>query len=571
MNDTVEDYKKYLSGLEYNQSLLINGRGYYETIDAVIAMIGGDQWRNSKETDLPKPVFNILEPIEAFKVANIASTDIKVKFEPVEYREDGSMDNEIVASEILTTEVNAVLDEFGLEHKQRDLLADGFETGDYAVHVIYDAQAKLFEGKKGDYKGKIKIEIVDGQNVMYGNPNCTDIEKQPYVLVVGRDLVSNLQSEMKAFKKQNGTVQEDLEYTYMAGDNGKKELKGDKYGKALYIVMYQRLKDGTIGVSKFTETTYIYKDVKMGLLYYPVALGNWKKNKNCYHGVGGASGVIPNQIAINKLFASYIYHTQLTAFPTLIFDSKAIGGAWTSQIGVPVALNLEQGQRLEDAAQYLSTGAIATSISSIIDLIKTYTMELMGANDAALGNVNPDNTSAILAVQKATSVPLENVRARMYEFIKNLARIIENMITTNYGVRPIVVEEDGNKQIVNYDFGILKTFCLNSKLDVGPSGYYSDIATNTTLNNLLQGQYITMLQFLERIDDSLVPDRQKLIDELKGAMEGATTEQYEQMMAFFNTLDPQTQAQLQSLPDSQFEAAIMELMGQGQPQQGMPQ
>ncbi|MFQ7004766.1 MAG: hypothetical protein ACLRRT_14530 [Ruthenibacterium lactatiformans] len=36
-----------------------------------------------------------------------------------------------------------------------------------------------------------------------------------------------------------------------------------------------------------------------------------------------------------------------------------------------------------------------------------YTRDTMGASDAALGNVTPDNTSAIIAVQKATSMPLE--------------------------------------------------------------------------------------------------------------------------------------------------------------------
>jgi hypothetical protein len=48
-----------------------------------------------------------------------------------------------------------------------------------------------------------------------------------------------------------------------------------------------------------------------------------------------------------------------------------------------------------------------------------------------------------------------------------------------------------------------------------------------------------------------------------------STEQYEQMMAFFQTLPPETQAQLQTLPDNQFEQAVMELMGQGQ--QVLPQ
>lgn len=558
MNNVVEDWKKYQAGIEYNQSLQINGRGYYETLDAVRAFIGGDQWRNSKATDLPKPVFNILQPIEAFKVANIASTSIKVKFEPIEYREDGSMDTEIVASEILTSEVNAVFDDFGLDSKQRELLADGFETGDYGLHNIFNPKAKLYEGKKGNYKGKIRLEIIDGQNVIYGNPNCQDKEKQPWIGVIGRDLVTNLQEE--AITKDN--IEADLDYTYMAGDNGKLEIKGDKEGKALYILIYKREKNGLISVSKCTQTAYIYKDVKMGLSHYPVILGNWSKTKSCYHGTGGASGVLPNQVELNVLFAMYMYHTRLTAFPTLIYDTKAMGGAWTSQIGVPVGLNLEQGQRIEDAARYLQTGAIATSIQSILELIRTTTMELMGVNDASLGNVNPDNTSAIIAVQKATAVPLETVRAYFYQFVKEAAISIADMIATNYGTRPIVHETEGQRSLVMYDFSTLKGYATTCTTDIGPSGYYSDVATNTTLTNMLQGGFITILQFLDRIDDSLIPEKQALIDELKGAMQQGSQQDNEAMASFFDSLPPEAQAQLEALPDNQFEEAVKALMEQ---------
>jgi len=562
-NETQKDWSKYQSGIDYNQTLKINGKGYYETIDANLAFANGDQWRNSKETGIPKFVFNIIKRVKQFKIASIASSNISVKFEPIEYKEDGSMDDTIIASEILSTEVKCVLDEFGIEHKQRDLLADGFDTGDYATHIIFDPRESLYNGQYGEYKGKIKIEMIDGQNIMFGNPNCSNKEKQPYIIIVGRDLVSNLKEEAKK------TINEDTEYQYMAGDNGKLEIKGDDTGKALYIYLYKKNKKGEVVVSKLTQETYIYKDVPMGIKKYPIAFGNWETIKNSYHGRAETSGIIPNQIALNKIFSMYAYHTSLNAYPTLIYDKKSVGGQWTSQIGVPVGVSLEQGQRIEDVAKYLQVALPANNVSSVIELIKTYTQEMLGVNDSALGNARPENTSAIIAVQKATAVPLENVRASFYTFLKEMTDVIAEMIINNYGIRPIVVEQNGERSIVEYDFNTLKTTYMNSKLDIGPSGYYSDIATNNTLDNLLSSQMITFLQYLDRVDDSLIPDKQKLISEIKGQMQGQSNEKYEQMMAFFQTLDPQTQAQLKQLPDDQFEAAVMELMGQGQ--QTMPQ
>lgn len=53
------------------------------------------------------------------------------------------------------------------------------------------------------------------------------------------------------------------------------------------------------------------------------------------------------------------------------------------------------------------------------------------------------------------------------------------------------------------------------KLDVGASSYYSEIASIQTLDNLLQLNRITTVQYLERIPDGYIPSRRELIAELK--------------------------------------------------------
>lgn len=72
-----------------------------------------------------------------------------------------------------------------------------------------------------------------------------------------------------------------------------------------------------------------------------------------------------------------------------------------------------------DPSRIVSTDTHNISMSSqvgeYIDKYVALTKELMGASDAALGNIKPDNTSAIIAVQKATAVPLELVRQSYYQ------------------------------------------------------------------------------------------------------------------------------------------------------------
>ena len=56
---------------------------------------------------------------------------------------------------------------------------------------------------------------------------------------------------------------------------------------------------------------------------------------------------------------------------------------------------------------------------------------------------------------------------------------------------------------------------MQLKLDVGASSYYSEIASIQTLDNLLQMDKITILQYLERIPDGYIPERRKLVEELR--------------------------------------------------------
>ena len=43
-------------------------------------------------------------------------------------------------------------------------------------------------------------------NVMFGNPNCREVEKQPYILIVGRDTVENLKREALYWRKNPSTA-----------------------------------------------------------------------------------------------------------------------------------------------------------------------------------------------------------------------------------------------------------------------------------------------------------------------------------------------------------------------------
>jgi len=190
----------------------------------------------------------------------------------------------------------------------------------------------------------------------------------------------------------------------------------------------------------------------------------------------------------------------------------------------------------------------------------------MGISDAALGQIDPKNTSAIIAVQKSSIVPLQNPKANLYRWIENIGRILLDMMGTYYGVRPIVIQKNGIKQLATFDFSVLKNMWFNIRADVGEASYWSEIAAVQTLDNLLSSGYLDIIDYLERIPGEYIPRKQELINKLEERMQQDQDKQllYEQMARFVETLSPDVQEKIKSLPAEQMEATVKQMMIQSQ-------
>ena len=205
---------------------------------------------------------------------------------------------------------------------------------------------------------------------------------------------------------------------------------------------------------------------------------------------------------------------------------------------------------------------MSPQIVQVIQMAYDMTKDLLGVNEAALGEINPENASgkAIIATVQQSTIPLENTKANMYEWIEDIGIILLDMMGTYYGLRPIVRDQDGQRHVEWFDFAQLDSIYLNVRVDVGTTNIWSDQARKQALDNLFVSGNIDLIQYLERLDDSDIPDRQGLIDEIKQTM---TDQQFiEGMMSrFVQTLPPEIQQQLSQLPPEQQEQQIRAMMG----------
>lgn len=563
--DNTKDWDLYQAGVKYNNALYGSDKSYYDVIDANLAFSNGDQWRNVKGEGLPKPVFNIIKRVKQFKIASLKSDSVTINIEPMEYRPDDEniqMQTNIHKTDLANAEIKNVLEKIDFNSKSRSLLMDGFDTGDFCLHFYFNTEVEPFKNYNNTIKGSIEAEIIDSTNILFGNPNSRIIEKQPYIIIVGRDFVKNLRDEYienGGSKDLAEDIKPDSNTSDMAGDNGKVELDNEEYGKALYIIKYYK-ENGKVFVNKSVENMYIYEKKNTGYTYYPIAFNNWEEVKGSYHGRAETTGIIPNQIAINKMFAMVIYHQMLTAFPTAIYNADRIEN-WTNEIGAQIPItNLTPNENLSNIARYLEPANMSTQIMNAIELAMQYTKETLGVGDASLGNVTMNNASALIAVQKSNAVPLENVKAAFYEFTEDCGRIILDMMATNYGIRPVVVSEDGQRYVEEFNFDELKDMWLHIKADIGASSYFSEIASLQTLDNLLNTGLIEFVDYLKRIPDEIIPNKQELINDIenKDIYKQAL---YNLMQQYMMTLPPEEQQYLQSMEPDQMEREILTMMG----------
>lgn len=557
--DKTLEWQQYQDGIDYNQRINL-----YENVNKNERFYGGDQWAGVVANGLPTPVFNIFKRIIDYFIAAILSQNVAIQFTPelVGDEPDGDEEASIKdAADLITAYSETLKEKNKMNQKIRQWLLDAALSGDAAAYNYWDASIDNGQAIKGD----ICVEEIDNVNVFAGNPNDKRVQEQPYIIIAFREMVSKLREEAE----ENGIpadkvklISSDEETFYQSGDRSKIELdtKGDGSGKAIALLKLWK-KDGIVYAKKTTCYTDIRPEWNTKLSLYPVAWMNWSQRKNSYHGQAVGTGLVPNQIFINKMFAMAMMSQMHTAFPKAIYNKLAVSG-WNNAIGSAIGIeSTDPTVNVNNVAAYMNPGNMSNQVFELIDKAIQYTKDMLGATDAALGDIKPDNTSAIIAVQQSSAIPLETIKQNLYQFVEDIGYIWLDFMANHYGKRKVDVEILGKRVVKEFDFATLKKMKFRIKIDVGPSSYWSQITAMQTLDALLQSDRITFQQYLDRVPAGLIPKSQELIEELK-AQDMKQQFIWEQMARFMQTLPPDQQAAIQALPPDEQEAQLMQLMMQ---------
>jgi hypothetical protein len=246
---------------------------------------------------------------------------------------------------------------------------------------------------------------------------------------------------------------------------------------------------------------------------------NWYKRKGSAHGEAEATALIPNNIMINQQAAMIALWIKLHGFPKTLYDNTRIS-TWDNNIAAAIPVNGVDTGGVGGAAMYMQPAQISAAVMEFMQWFIQITKEMAGASDAALGQADATNTSAIIVLQKATAVPLNSIKRRFYQYVEDIGLIWLDFWSTQYAKYPqrnLEITVDGVKQIVPFDMSILQEIKLKLKIDVGPSTQWNEAAAAQTLDNMLQQQMITFIEYLKRLPNGLIPDKQGLIDDRESA------------------------------------------------------
>ena len=504
----------------YEKSVMFNTQlGLYDTVRKNENFFIGNQWEGVEANGLPTPVFNFLKRVVLFQVATITSDNIAMQASPLASTSQYDLWDIDQVADVINKQFKSIFERNQLVGLLREYMRNAAVDGDGCLYTYFDPSIENGQAVKGE----ITTEVIENTRVHFGNPNNRDVQGQPWIILSRRVTVD----EAKDIAEENGVseevyeaIQPDQESYYNKNDS----MTDDKVTMLTYL--YRDKETKTIWKYLCTQNVELQEPTDTDLKLYPIVWLNWDYVQDNYHGQSMITGLLPNQIFINKLFAMSMISLMTTAYPKIVYDKTRVKG-WDSRVGAAIGVN---GGDMNSVAKIIDPAQISPQIAQFIQLAVDYTQNFLGASDVALGDTRPDNTSAIVALQRASNVPMEITKQNLYKSIESLGRIYIDHMRVYYGTRNVQVKMNTKNQQMPlgiqlpdqnfnlpFDFSVLSEIPVSIQLDVGASSYWSEIASQQTLDNLLMQNKIELIDYLERIPNGYITKKQELIEKLKSA------------------------------------------------------
>ena len=198
-------------------NLFAKGKNYlrmknvYRDTDVNYRFYNGNQWEGASVAEIAQVQYNFIETIVNYKVSTVNQNLYGINFSSENYENKEFRPVAERTCELLNRKASKVFEKDQLDVKIRQLSEDAAINDEGIFYVDYDKETE-----------SPVTELINKQDVHYGNEQSDDIQSQPYILVSRRKPVS----EVQEIALNEGVSEENLKY--IIGDNDTLEQPGDE-------------------------------------------------------------------------------------------------------------------------------------------------------------------------------------------------------------------------------------------------------------------------------------------------------------------------------------------------------
>ena len=552
-DDPAEIAEEYRRGVRYKQGMGV--RGMYEQNRMNERFFAGDQWYGANcGSDRPLARYNVIKRSGDYKMAVIGGSPLTVRY-TAEGVPNTLGDKEAVrllrktaagggyaapegglpGNEEINLVMSALSDYFGVtaERVKFDdlkgrVLRDAYQSGTGLLYTYWDPQVRtgLYAGgRKGTpVTGDIVCETLEIENVYFGDPGLDDLQAQPYILIAQRKSVAEVREEARrngAEPSELGRIRaEEAAPLTPAG-----ETEEEQRTTVLTRFWKERDAQGNTAVLavRVCGDAVVRRTWNTGIRLYPLAKFGWEPRRGCAYGDSEITYLIPDQIAINRMLTADVWSAMMTGMPLMLVNGDVVPGEVTNDPGQILRI-YGSAEEAAGAVRYVAPPG-GSPFEALIDSMIRHTLDQAGANEAALGDMRPNNTSAILALREAATLPLQPVQERFYSFCEDTARIWAEFWVMLYGDRQLKIEDESGTWYFPFRAERYRDLLISTRVDVGGSILWNETQTVQMLDKLLDKGVIDGIQYLQRLPKGAVAEREGLIRELQArqtAQDGET-------------------------------------------------
>ena len=508
-NKITSIWNLYEIGKEYN-----NMHGLYSEGRENYNFYNGNQWEGLKRPlkSSDPIVLNIIKPIIKYKTNIVNQNAYSIVFNPNTYETLDELETLKNVTKGLNQFVMRMWEKSQSGKKVKNIVRNSAINSEAIIHFFSDGEI-------------INSEEIDKNNIYYGNESESDIEKQPYILVTFRKPVEDVKTLARKYKEEGKNKLTNADINKIVPDQDTLEQQGNEYmtqeisPMCLVVMKFKRNEKGTINVSASTRLVDILEEQDTEAKRYPLAHFIWEEQKGYARGLSEVRGLKANQIEINKTATRRSISVATTAFPKVVYDKDRVANPESlEQVGSKIELANVRADDVTKIVNYLRPATMSPDAFNLQQDLINGTRELAGAGDNATGNIDPTQASgkAILAVQQASQMPINEQVDNYKYFLEDCANIIFDIIKTEYvdGLTLYTQEETindlGQTETFETPFKVtqkdLEAIDINLKIDITPQSPYDRYAMEMSLENLLVRGMITLEEYTEALpEDSSMP------------------------------------------------------------------